>query len=437
MHAAAPRKSDQQDSHSGAYAALASESAGSGVNAALRDRYTAVRAASLGLCQPLSAEDACAQSMADASPAKWHLAHTSWFFETLVLGASSSYRPFDPAYAKLFNSYYQQLGKPYARSRRGLMTRPAYTEVLQYRAHVDQAIVGLLEQLHPASQLCALVELGLHHEQQHQELMLTDIKHLFWRNPLRPAYCGMTGVIDSGTADPAPALTWQSGPSGVVDLGHAGGSFAFDNEGPRHQVVLTQHAIASRPVSNREFRRFIHDDGYQRPELWLAEGWASVQKLGWRRPLYWAKSLTSAFTLYGEQALQGDAAVCHLSYYEADAYARWSEARLPTEAEWEASAVLTTADHTSIDQPLQPGIATHSWFGQVWNWTSSAYQPYPGYQPAPGAIGEYNGKFMCRQMVLRGSSCITARGHARLSYRNFFPPHARWQFAGLRLARDL
>ncbi len=436
MHASALRKSDQQHDHSGAYAALASASGRDAANAALLSCYTAVRAASVSLCEPLSVEDACAQSMADASPAKWHLAHTSWFFETLVLRTSSSYQAFDPAYAKLFNSYYQQLGKPFARSRRGLLTRPGYQEVLQYRAHVDRAIAGLIEQLHPASQLCALIELGLQHEQQHQELMLTDIKHLFWRNPLRPAY---RELAQGGAAVPAqpPPLTWQSGPSGVVEVGHAGSGVAFDNEGPRHQVVLTPHAIASRPATHREFRRFIHDGGYRRPELWLAEGWAIVQKLGWRRPLYWSPSLDSAFTLHGEQPLPGDAAVCHLSYYEADAYARWSEARLPTEAEWEASAVLTAADRAVPDPLLQPGVATSRWFGQVWNWTSSAYQPYPGYQPAAGAIGEYNGKFMCRQMVLRGSSCITPRGHARLSYRNFFPPQARWQFAGVRLARDL
>ncbi|HEY1078163.1 MAG TPA: ergothioneine biosynthesis protein EgtB, partial [Fontimonas sp.] len=276
---------------------------------------------------------------------------------------------------------------------------------------------------------------GLQHEQQHQELILTDIKHLFWRNPQRPAYA--PAPAETPPAESAP-LTWQSGPCGTVEIGHDGRGFAFDNEGPRHQVVLTPHAIASRPVSNREFRAFIQDGGYRRPELWLDAGWSCVQGRRWKRPLYWARTLDSHFTLHGDRALDADAAVCHLSYYEADAYARWAQARLPTEAEWEASAELARNPGDSTDAlPLQPTLASPQWFGQVWCWTSSAYQPYPGYQCWSGVIGEYNGKFMCNQMVLRGSSCVTPPGHSRSSYRNFFHPDARWQFSGLRLARDL
>ncbi len=405
------------------------------LNAALAQRYATIRAASLALCAPLSVEDAGAQSMADASPAKWHLAHTTWFFETLVLRESSAYRPYDPAYARLFNSYYQQLGKPCVRARRGLLTRPAYEDVLRYRAHVDREIDELLAELHPASQLCRMIELGLQHEQQHQELILTDIKHLFWRNPLRPAY--VEAPAEAVAQTEAAPLTWQSGPCGMVEVGHDGQGFAFDNEGPRHQVVLTPHAIASRPATNREYRAFIQDGGYRRPELWLAEGWSCVQERRWKRPLYWAKSLDNAFTLHGEQALDADAAVCHLSYYEADAYARWAQARLPTEDEWEASAELSRGGENATELQLHPRNAGPQWFGQVWTWTSSAYQAYPGYQCWSGVIGEYNGKFMCNQMVLRGSSCATPPGHARSSYRNFFHPQARWQFSGVRLARDL
>lgn len=397
---------------------------------AMAQRYATVRGASLKLCQPLSVEDACAQSMPDASPAKWHLAHTSWFFETLVLSARAGYRACDPTYAELFNSYYQQLGTPYPRARRGLLTRPDYAEVLDYRQHVDAAMQSLLDELPPSSPLWSLIELGLQHEQQHQELILTDILHLFSCNPLRPVYSA-DQAIDNDASQ--PPLSWRVGPSGVVSIGHDGSGFAFDNEAPRHQVMLAPHVIASRPASNREFRTFIDDDGYRRPELWLSAGWECVNRHRWCRPMYWTESSQSTFSLYGERALIDDAPICHLSFYEADAFARWSGARLPTEAEWEASAVMTPPTSSR----LQPGTAGADWFGQVWQWTSSAYQAYPGYKPYAGAVGEYNGKFMSGQMVLRGSSCVTPVGHDRLSYRNFFPPDARWQFSGVRLARDL
>lgn len=415
--------------------------AGDCMHAALAARYELVRKVTEALCAPLSAEDAGAQSMSDASPAKWHLAHTTWFFETLVLGGRSSYQRFDPAYARLFNSYYQRLGTPLPRARRGLMTRPSLEEVLRYRAHVDAALLALLRESRVTPRLRETVELGLQHEQQHQELILTDIKHLFWRNPLRPAYraapADAEAEMGTGTGGEALALDWRPGPRGTVEIGHDGEGFAFDNESPRHRVVLRPHAIASRPATNRDFREFIEDGGYRRPELWLSDGWDTVRKLGWRRPLYWSAKLDGAFTLHGPVALDPDAPVCHLSYYEADAFARWSQARLPTEAEWEASAGDPPAAGFGTPCILQPGPAHGGFYHQVWTWTASAYQPYPGYRAPPGALGEYNGKFMCNQLVLRGGSCVTPPGHARRSYRNFFPPQARWQFSGVRLARDL
>ncbi len=403
--------------------------------AALAARYERVRMDSVALCAPLSAEDAAAQSMSDASPAKWHLAHTSWFFETLVLGGRSSYQRFDPAYGKLFNSYYQRLGSPYPRARRGLLTRPSLEDVMRYRAHVDAAMLELLRESRVAPRLRDTVELGIQHEQQHQELILTDIKHLFWRNPLRPAYREAGAAVPSSVE--ATPLNWLPGARGLVEIGSAAQGFAFDNEGPRHRVVLRPHAIASRPATNREYREFVEDGGYRRPELWLSDGWSTVQKRGWRRPLYWSPNLDTAFTLHGTQPLDPDAAVCHISYYEADAFARWSQARLPTEAEWEAAAGEPETADADTPMSLQPGRAHGGFYRQVWTWTASAYTPYPGYRTPPGALGEYNGKFMCNQLVLRGGSCVTPPGHERRSYRNFFPPQARWQFSGVRLARDL
>ena len=398
----------------------------------LSARYQAVRAHSLALAAPLSAEDAAAQSMPDASPAKWHLAHTTWFFETFLLQAhEAGFAPFHPAFRVLFNSYYNGVGAKHPRPQRGLLTRPGLGEVLAYRAHVDAHMARLLSRAEEGSALGALVELGLQHEQQHQELLLTDVLHLFSCNPLAPAY--RAAAPEPGTAA-APPLAWWEHPGGLVQIGHAGAGFAFDNELPRHAVHLAPHALADRLVSNAEFAAFLADGGYQRPELWLAEGWDWRAAQGNTQPLYWRPAPAGrwkVFGLDGEQPLRPQAPVSQLSYFEADAYARWAGARLPTEAEWERAAVDTAvAAHG-------PGGGAHGLFGEVWQWTQSSYAPYPGFRPAPGAVGEYNGKFMVNQYVLRGSSCATPPGHARASYRNFFPATARWQFSGLRLARDL
>ncbi len=382
------------------------------------------RARTQALCKDLSAEDLCVQSMPDASPAKWHLAHTTWFFETVVLQPHAAhYRVFDPAYAYLFNSYYEALGPRHPRPQRGLLTRPTLAEVLAYRAHVDEALQGFAATADEGRWRAAapLLQLGLHHEQQHQELLLTDLLHLFSLNPLEPA------VRPAMATAPAPArpLQWVDGPSGIVAIGPAGEGFAFDNETPRHEVLLHPFQLADRPVSNGEMLAFVRDGGYRNPRWWLSDGWALVQAGGWEAPLYWRDAHSdhpTVFTLAGRQALDPNAPACHLSFYEAAAFASWAGARLPTEFEWEAAA----ARH--------PGLA--GLFGQVWQWTRSSYDPYPGFKPLSGAVGEYNGKFMVGQMVLRGSSLATPPAHARLSYRNFFPPAARWQFSGLRLARD-
>lgn len=394
---------------------------------AWRTRYQAVRAASLALAAPLSAEDQCVQSMPDASPTKWHLAHTSWFFETVVLAPHAPrHRPFDARWGFLFNSYYEALGPRHPRPQRGLLTRPSQAEVLDYRAHVDRAMLELIDGATKRdwAALAPLVELGLQHEQQHQELMLTDAKHLLSLNPLQPAY-RPPGDAASGL-HPAPAcgapLAWHERPGGIAQVGAAAeAGFAFDNETPRHRVLLRPHRIASRPVSCGEYLDFMRDGGYRRPEFWLSDGWAAVQAQDWQAPLYWADAEGGAvFTLQGPRAIDADEPVCHLSFYEAAAYAAWAGARLPTEFEWEAAA----AD----------GVLEAS--GQVWEWMRSSYEPYPGFKPLSGAVAEYNGKFMVGQLVLRGGSVATPPGHARPSYRNFFPPSARWQFSGLRLAQD-
>lgn len=392
--------------------------------AALSSPLMNVRDRTRALCDGLSAEDLCVQSMPDASPAKWHLAHTTWFFETVVLQPHAAhYRVFDPAYAYLFNSYYEALGPRHPRPQRGLLTRPTLAEVLAYRAHVDEALQRFAATADEGRWRAAapLLQLGLHHEQQHQELLLTDLLHLFSLNPLEPA------VRPAMATAPAPArpLQWVDGPSGIVAIGHAGDGFAFDNETPRHEVLLHPFQLADRPVSNGEMLAFVRDGGYRNPRWWLSDGWALVQAGGWEAPLYWRDAHSdhpTVFTLSGRQALDPDAPACHLSFYEAAAFASWAGARLPTEFEWEAAA----ARH--------PGLA--GLFGQVWQWTRSSYDPYPGFKPLSGAVGEYNGKFMVGQMVLRGSSLATPPAHARLSYRNFFPPAARWQFSGLRVARD-
>jgi ergothioneine biosynthesis protein EgtB len=374
--------------------------------------YAHVRALSCTLAAPLSAEDCAIQSMPDSSPVKWHLAHTSWFIESVILSRVKSYKPFDPRFAYLFNSYYEALGPRHPRPRRGLLTRPSLEEVHAYRAHVDAAMMEVCTD----ETLSDIITLGLHHEQQHQELILTDIKHAFFCNPLLPAY-----RTDAPPAHPAKLQSNITIPGGVALIGHDDAGFAFDNESPRHQVFLRPFRIASRPVSNGEYRAFIEDGGYRRPEFWLSDGWARVQEENWQAPLYWLKDddgSESIFTLSGVQPLDPNAPVEHVSFFEASAYAAWAQARLPTEFEWETAA--SQLDH-----------------GQVWEWTRSAYDPYPGFKPFEGVAAEYNGKFMVGQMVLRGGSSATPPGHVRASYRNFFPPSARWQFSGIRLAEDI
>jgi ergothioneine biosynthesis protein EgtB len=405
------------------------------VTAAFRD----TRARTAALAAPLSAEDACVQSMPDASPAKWHLAHTTWFFEHFVLAArAGGYRAFHPRFEYLFNSYYFTVGQMHQRPRRGLITRPSLAEVLDYRAHVETAVSELLAAEAGDPGLEFLVTLGIHHEQQHQELLLTDIKHLLAQNPLLPAYAEPP---PTGSAA-APPLAWIPGEAGLVTIGHDGNGFAFDNETPRHQALLGAHALASRPVTNAEFREFIQDGGYGEPALWLSDGWSAVVANGWQRPLYWQENLEEAFTLGGLQPLEPAAPVAHVSYYEADAFARWAGARLPTEFEWETAAARhpvrgNFADSGALQpRPAGAGQGHLQIYGDVWEWTSSPYAPYPGFRPLAGSLGEYNGKFMCSQMVLRGGSCATPPGHLRPSYRNFFYPPQRWQFSGIRLARD-
>ncbi|MFC5525085.1 ergothioneine biosynthesis protein EgtB [Rhodanobacter ginsengisoli] len=410
----------------------------SSVPAGAATRFPQVRQRTMELCADLSAEDMLLQSMPDASPGKWHLAHTSWFFEQFVLGRDPSYRPRDPAWHYLFNSYYQSVGPMHARPRRGLLSRPSLDEVRDYRRYIDDAVGELLER-DGDPELADLVELGLQHEQQHQELLLTDIKHAFWCNPLRPAY---RAPLAGPAVTKAVPLQFVDGREGIVEIGHRGEGFAFDNETPRHRTLLHPHALANRLVSNAEYLAFVREGGYREPGLWLSDGWATVQSEGWQHPLYWQDDLASEFTLAGVRELDPHEPVCHLSYYEAEAFARWAGARLPTEAEWESAAHGVPIDGNLQDERrFQPRAATDGngllqLYGDVWEWTASPYVSYPGFRPLPGSLGEYNGKFMCGQWVLRGGSCVTPRDHLRDSYRNFFPPHARWQFAGLRLGQD-
>jgi len=394
-------------------------------------RYAEVRAATLALAAPLTPEDQCVQSMPDASPTKWHLAHTSWFFEAVVLGPQATgHEPFDPAFARLFNSYYESLGPRHPRPQRGLLTRPSLDRVHAYRAHVDAAMQAFIRDADDAtwSAVAPLVELGLQHEQQHQELIATDILHAFSCNPLLPAWRPQEQPALRLAGSTAP-LRWLSHPGGVVEIGHAGEGFAFDNETPRHPVLLRPFQLADRLVSCGEFLDFIEDGGYARASHWLSDGWAAVQTQGWSAPAYWLapddpRAPSDHWRVFGPagvQALDPTAPVTQLSFYEASAYADWAGARLPTEFEWEAMADA-------------PGISQMT--GHAWQWTRSSYDPYPGFRPLSGAVSEYNGKFMVGQQVLRGGSAVTPPGHARRTYRNFFPPAARWQFSGLRLAKD-
>jgi ergothioneine biosynthesis protein EgtB len=418
--------------------------------AALADRYRRVRAFTEELARPLAVEDHVVQSMPDASPTKWHLAHTSWFFETFVLAsADPGYRSPDPRYGYLFNSYYEAAGERHCRPRRGVLSRPTVEQVREYRHHVDRHVRALLDRLgNDAPPAWApVVELGMHHEQQHQELLLTDIKHAFGANPLRPVYAdhplspqGRGAGVRGG--DPR----WISYPAALREIGHDGPGFAFDNESPRHPVFVAAFSLASRPVTNREWLAFMEDGGYARATLWLSDGWKTVNAQAWQAPLYWEMQdgTWQTMTLSGLRAVDPDEPVCHVSYYEADAYAQWAEARLPTEAEWEVAAEECAVDGNFVESgALQPrpapagaGAGPRQIFGDVWEWTRSAYLPYPGYRPLEGALGEYNGKFMSGQMVLRGGSCATPRTHIRRTYRNFFAPDARWQFSGVRLAQD-
>jgi ergothioneine biosynthesis protein EgtB len=412
--------------------------------------YRTVRHSTEALCEPLAPDDYVVQSMPDASPVKWHLAHTTWFFETFVLDPYlPDYRPFHPEFRSLFNSYYESVGSRWPRSQRGLLSRPTTVDVYRYRAYVDEHVARLLRTAaHPAlEQITATVLLGLQHEQQHQELMLTDLKHAWAENPLHPVY--REAVLEQ---DAPPPGNWVEFAEGLRWIGHDGRGFAFDNEAPQHRAFVQAFQLASRLVTNAEYLAFVNDGGYDRPELWLSEGWATRQTRGWHVPLYWHLSTGegqggawSITTLAGPRRLNDDEPVCHVSYYEADAFARWAGARLPTEAEWETAACgIELVGHFVEGGRFHPAAATAAddagplcqLYGDVWQWTASPYVGYPGYYPSAGALGEYNGKFMCNQFVLRGASCATPRCHARRTYRNFFPPDARWQFSGIRLAKD-
>jgi ergothioneine biosynthesis protein EgtB len=413
-------------------------------NADLRRLYRAVRDASTKLGASLSEADATVQSMPDASPAKWHLAHTTWFFETMILEQNlRGYRAFDPQFNFLFNSYYESIGARQPRPRRGMITRPSLEAVYVYRDHVDRAMASLMQDnLAPAA--AELIELGCNHEQQHQELLLTDILHLFAQNPLRPAYKD-PGPIAVGKIDSSPPA-YQKFAGGIVEVGHDGRGFAFDCEGPRHSALVEPFELADRLVTNAEWMEFMADGGYRTPLLWLSAGWAMAQSEGWTAPLYWEERNDGhwSMTLRGAQPVDPPAPVTHVSYFEADAFATWAGRRLPTEFEWEHAAAGEPLRGNFVDSGrLRPAPAQvdqaglRQIYGDVWEWTRSAFAPYPRFKPAPGAVGEYNGKFMCGQFVLRGGSCATPAGHTRPSYRNFFPPDARWQFSGLRLAGDI
>jgi ergothioneine biosynthesis protein EgtB len=421
------------------------EAAAEDAGESLLQRYHAVRRTSEALAAPLTAEDQQIQSMPDASPTKWHLAHTTWFFETFLLeGHLRGYRPFDPEFGFLFNSYYEAVGPRHARPQRGLLTRPPLARVLAYRRHVDAAMARLAGGAAADGAVAPLIVLGLNHEQQHQELLLMDIKHAFACNPLHPAYAP---VAAAALCKAAP-LRWVEVAGGIREIGHDGDGFAFDNEGPRHQVLIRDFRIASRLVTNGEYLDFVEDGGYARPELWFMDGIETVRREGWQAPFYWraGDGGWSEFTLAGLRPLDPAAPVAHVSYYEAAAYAAWAGKRLATEAEWECAAAALGPDMEKGANLLdsgrlhpvtaEDGGGPAQMIGDLWEWTQSAYGSYPGFRPAAGAIGEYNGKFMANQMVLRGGACVTPPGHIRATYRNFFYPHQRWMFSGIRLAED-
>ena len=402
--------------------------------ATLASEYARVRSFTGSLCEGLAAEDYVVQSMPDVSPTKWHLAHTSWFFEAFLLTPHlPRYKPLNPVYHYLFNSYYVQAGERHCRAQRGYLSRPTVREVMAYRAHVDRAMGDLLS--HELTEdVRQLVSLGLHHEQQHQELMLTDIKHVFSVNPLRPVYRERQVAPSTSST----ALQWLRFDEGVRYIGYAGPGFSFDNETPRHRVFIEPFEMASRLVTNGEYLEFMDAGGYRRPELWLSAGWDAVKQHQWSEPFYWEKrGKWYVFTLHGMEEVEPNEPVCHISYFEADAFARWKGVRLPTEFEWELAAQGTAIEGNFVESGELHPRGTSSLYGDVWQWTRSQYEPYPGFQPAAGAVGEYNGKFMCNQFVLRGGSCATSVTHIRPTYRNFFAPDATWQFMGIRLARDV
>jgi ergothioneine biosynthesis protein EgtB len=410
-------------------------------------RYRTVRSRTEALAAPLSPEDQTIQSMADVSPTKWHRAHTTWFFENFILGPfDSRYRPYDPDYGYLFNSYYEGAGPRHPRPARGLLSRPSIAEIARYRAHVDEAMAALVASASGADwdKIAPLFELGLHHEEQHQELILMDIKHVLSLNPLDPVYTPTPSLVPRNAPVESRFVAFDGG---LRQIGHDGEEFAFDNEGPRHKLWLEPFRLASRLVTNGAYRAFIEDGGYRRAELWLSDGWATVKSEDWEAPLYWRRDGAewTIFTLGGRRALDDDEPVCHVSYYEADAFARWAGKRLPTEAEWEIAAAETGVALTGnlMDRgvlhalPAEASAAPlQQMIGDVWEWTASSYMPYPGYRPPDGTIGEYNGKFMANQMVLRGGAAVTPPGHVRITYRNFFYPASRWAFGGIRLAED-
>lgn len=423
----------------------------------LISRYETVRQFSETLAAPLSAEDCAIQSMPDASPTRWHLAHTTWFFETFLLKGTAGYRTFHPHFEVLFNSYYNSVGEQFPRAQRGMISRPGLAETMDYRRHVDESMKSFLADRELDERTLSVIEIGLQHEQQHQELILTDIKHALSINPLFPVY-----QVKTATAEKASSRDEVvSSKGGIVDIGFSGGQFCFDNELPRHQVLLQSYGLSASCVTNADYLKFMAAGGYQRPEFWLSAGWSTCQQRRWNSPAYWHRNGSDwqQFTLCGLQDVELDAPVCHVSYFEADAYARWAGKRLPTEFEWE-NLVSFDQDKAATSEEgqcikghwstnlIESGVGCHpqvskadakdrpfvNAFGNVWEWTASQYTAYPGYSPPDGALGEYNGKFMCNQFVLRGGSCATPFGHIRPTYRNFFPPDARWQFSGIRLA---